>query len=106
MESSVLKLEPRCAFYFPESFNDVMASLEDCDLCSTEMIQRYPQSFNQSMPLRFLLSLSRLPLKSLENFAEGGTKGNEFDVPMRRLCLTGGGQDHAVEELKPLGLGW
>ena len=24
--------------------------------------------------------------------------------PLRRLCLAGGGQDHAVEELKPFGL--
>ena len=39
MDSSFLKLEPKCAFYFPESSNDVMASLGGRDLCSTDMIQ-------------------------------------------------------------------
>ena len=83
-----------------------MASLEGRDLCSTEMIQRHSQSLDQSMRSALPIFTVKASLKFLENVADGGNKGYESDASMRRLCLTGGGQDYAVEELKPLELDW
>ena len=79
-----------------------MASLGGRDLCSTGMIQRHSQFLDRSMCLRSYYSLSRLSLKVVVEVC--GAREQRVSGPRCRLCLTGGVQDHAVEELKPFGM--
>ena len=83
MDSSVLKLEPKFAFYFTESSNDVMASLEVVTSVQQELIQQYLQSLCQSMlPRRYFLLLRFRPTSFVE-FCGGWERKQWATSPMR-----------------------